>query len=297
MKTKIEATIPTTQYGNIRPTFELEDDGDSDLALEKLHELWAKYGEKPLIVKEDISIVSEQQGTSTGQIEGNKRTLEPRNTFTGEVILWDEGAHKYYDSDGNVLMSASQYAEKNSPKFDMAMMLPKTAKAWDVSEDDLKDIWSLNGTVSNQWGSTVHTALELYHKYHAIGKKVQDKKELPENYVLPKNSYLRKIVTDFVEMAGADALCEVLVSDIKNKMAGTIDRLVITGDKSCRIGDYKTNNEMDAKKLLKYQKQLSFYAHILTNHGWKVEGLDIYYLNAEDGWSIETLEILPLENV
>jgi RecB family exonuclease len=78
-------------------------------------------------------------------------------------------------------------------------------------------------------------------------------------------------------------------------MAGTIDRLAITGDKKCRVGDYKTNNEMDAKKLLKYQKQLSYYAHILMNKGWTVEGLDIYYLNAEDGWSVETLTVLELE--
>lgn len=78
-------------------------------------------------------------------------------------------------------------------------------------------------------------------------------------------------------------------------MAGMIDRLVITGDKSCRIGDYTTNNELDKKKLLKYQKQLSFYAHILQNMGWKVEGLDLYYLNADDGWSLEVLDVLPLE--
>lgn len=282
MQYKIEATIPTTQYGNIRPTFEVSTPEEEGLALEKLQALWTKYGEKPLNV-------------ATGQIEGNKRMLESKSTFTGETILWDETAHKYFDTEGNVLMSASQYADMHSPKFDMAMLLPKTAKAWEVSEEDLKNIWSLNGNISNLWGSTVHAALELFHKHHATGAMIQGKKELPDNYVLPKNSYLRKIVTDFVAVAGADALSEVLVSDVKNKMAGTIDRLAITGDKKCRVGDYKTNNEMDAKKLLKYQKQLSYYAHILMNKGWTVEGLDIYYLNADDGWSIETLTVLDLE--
>ena len=99
---------------------------------------------------------------------------------------------------------------------------------------------------------------------------------------------------EFVDQYGADALSEVLVSDVANGMAGTIDRLSVNG-KKVRIGDYKTNAEMDSKKMLKYQKQLSFYAHILQNKGYEVEGLDLYYLNADDGWSLQTLAILSLE--
>lgn len=282
MRTKIEATIPTMTYGNIRPTFELENDGDESLALEKLHDLWAKYGEKPLHL-------------ATGQIEANKGTFKKLTSFTGEEILWDEVNHVYTDMDCNVLLSGSKYADKHSPKFDLEMMLPKTANAWGVPEDDIRDIWKFTGDIANHWGSAVHMALDLFHKHNVVGDKIMAKKKLEQNYVLPKNSYLRKIVLEFIELAGTDALCEVLITDVANKMAGTVDRLVITSDMTCRIGDYKTNNEMDKKKLLKYQKQLSFYAHILTNKGWTIEGLDLYYLNADDGWSIETLEVLPLE--
>lgn len=275
MKYKIEATIPTQQFGNIKPIFELESTDEQEDALVALAKLWNRFGESPLKDKQ------------AGGVEVE--------TFTGERIIWNEHTHTYTDLHGNVLRSASQYANEHSPKFDMDMLLPKTAKAWEVDEAELRQIWKMNGDVSNQWGSVVHTALELYHNHHATGQKIKDKKELDENYVLPKNSYLRRIVKEFVELAGTDALCEVLVSDVANSMAGTIDRLVITGEKTCRIGDYKTNNEMDSKKLLKYQKQLSYYAHILINKGWTVEGLDIYYLNADDGWSVEQLEVLPLE--
>ncbi|MFK5283890.1 hypothetical protein ACI3PL_30365, partial [Lacticaseibacillus paracasei] len=79
--------------------------------------------------------------------------------------------------------------------------------AWEVEASDIKDIWKLNGDVANHWGSAVHTALELYHKYHAVGAHIQKKKELEENYVMPKNSYLRKIVKEFVAVSGTDALC------------------------------------------------------------------------------------------
>jgi hypothetical protein len=275
MRYKIEATIPTTQYGNIRPTFEVESDEEQEQAVQALTKMWERFGESPLKDKQSGGVEVE--------------------TFTGENIIWNEATHTYTDLQGNVLLSGSAYANQHSPKFDLEMMLPKTSKAWEVPEEELRSIWKFNGDIANHWGSAVHMALELYHKHEAVGAKVQKNKELDENYVMPKNSYLRKIVKEFIEMAGTDALCEVLVSDVANGMAGTIDRLKITGEKTCRIGDYKTNNEMDKKKLLKYQKQLSFYAHILINKGWTVEGIDLYYLNTDDGWSLETLEILPLE--
>ena len=76
-------------------------------------------------------------------------------------------------------------------------------------------------------------------------------------------------------------------------MVGTIDRLE-EKDGAFRIGDYKTNYDMDDKKILKYQHQLSFYAHILQNKGMKVSGLDLYYLDADFNWVHKELEILPL---
>lgn len=277
MKYTIEATIPTTQYGNIRPSFEIEDSQDESIAYDTLKRLWSRFGETPLKDKESV---------------GKKV-----QSFTGEELYWNESTHTYTDSSGNVLMSGSKYAELHSPKFDLEMMLPKTANSWEVPVDDLRTVWKMNGDISTAYGNAIHTAMELYHKFYQLGEKVQSKKELDENYVLPKNHYLRKIVTDFIELAGSTALTEVLVSDVSNKMAGTIDRLEIVNKnkKTCRIGDYKTNAELDSKKKLKYQKQLSFYAHILTNKGWTVEGLDLYHLSPEDGWVKETLEVLPLE--
>lgn len=275
MKYKIEATIPTTQYGNIRPTFDIQEDGDLESAYRELKIMWERFGETPLKDKQGGGVVID--------------------TYTGEQVVFDEANHVYTDMQGNVLLSGSQYADKNSPKFDLETLLPKTAKAWGVNEKDLRKVWKMNGNVSNQWGSTVHTALELYHNFHQLGKTVQDNKELDFNYVLPKNEVLRSIVVDFVDKFGANALSEVVVSDIENKMVGTIDRLEVVEDGLLRVGDYKTNNEMDKKKLLKYQKQLSFYAHTLQNKGYAVQGLDIFYLNQEEGWQKTQLDVLPLE--
>lgn len=275
MKIKLEATIPTTQYGNLRPTFELDSVEDEAPALEALKSLWSRFGETPLKDK------------SKG---GVKVT-----TFTGEEVMWNEDTHTYTDLQGNILLSGSKYADEHSPKFDIEMILPKTAKSWDVSEDTLKSIWKINSDISLNWGSAIHQALEAYHLYHEVGQHIKDKKELDSNYILPKQPHLRKVVEEFVEKYGVDAYSEVLISDVENKMAGTIDRLEVTGEKTCRVGDYKTNAEMDSKKRLKYQKQLSFYANILINKGWRVEGLDLYYLDTNEGWVKEEMEVLPLD--
>ena len=153
----------------------------------------------------------------------------------------------------------------------------------------------MNGEVSTSWGDAIHKALELYHRYGSIGALIADRRGLEENYVLPKNPYLAEIVNKFVSKFGLEAAAEVVVSDVKNGMAGTIDRLEIK-DGHCRIGDYKTNNDLDKKKLEKYQKQLSFYAKILQNHGWEVDGLDIYHYDTGSGeWNKTEVEVLDLE--
>lgn len=286
MKIKIEATIPTTQYGNLRPTFELEQGDESSVALDSLKELWQRFGESPLKDKASVSSVTTQAST-----------FEKRTTFTGEEVLWNEADHVYTDMAGKVLLSGSKYADQHSPKFDMAMILPKTAKAWGVDESVLKDIWKMNSDISLHWGSAIHGVLELLHKHVGVGEAIATKKELLDNYVTPKQPHLRKVVEDFITKFGLDALPEVLISDVKNEMAGTIDRLEILDSekKVCRVGDYKTNAEMDNKKRLKYQKQLSFYAQILINHGWTVTGLDLFYLDTTDGWVKEEMEVLSLE--
>lgn len=275
MKYTIEATIPVVQYGNIKPMIEVESPEDEASAVEIIKSLWQRFGESP---------IKDKQGG------GVKVT-----SFTGEELIWNEATHTYTDLAGNVLLSGSKYADMHSPKFDLEMMLPKTATAWGVEVDDLRELWKMNGNISTGYGSAIHTALEIYHRFSAMGDKIKEKKELEANYVLPKNKHLRKIVESFVEQFGTDALSEVLISDVANKMAGKIDRLQFVGDKVVRVGDYKTNAEMDSKKLLKYQKQLSYYAHILINKGYIVEGLDLFYLDQDDGWVKTEMEVLPLE--
>jgi hypothetical protein len=278
IKYKLHAVIPTTQYGNLQPEIELE--GEDKDALHKeassfIEEIWKTYGSSQLV---------------KNTTEGTKVT-----SFTGEELIYNDTLHKYYDMHGNKLLSGSAYADKNSPKFDLEMMLPKVAKSWGVKEDDLNQLWKLNANVSTEYGTSIHTALEIWHKYNAMGSKIQSEKGEEFNYVLPKNKHIRDIVLSFDKSYGSSAEVEILISDVKRGMAGQIDRLEIidASKKICRVGDYKTNNEIDKKKLDKYQHQLSFYAQILIAHGWTVQGLDIFHY---DGlvWNKIELEVLDL---
>lgn len=268
LQLEMAATIPTTQYGNLQPKFVLEGGTPAKMkekGLELIQEIWDEYGEKPL----------KKKGTASE--DGIK--FDEVLSFTGEKIMWSDYLHEYRSLDGKVLTSGSAYASKLEKPFDTALLSGKSGAAWGVNKDDLAKLWSMNGRLATEYGTAIHTALEMYHRYHKLGETVAQVKELPDNYVLPKNEHLKKIVLDFVGLFGADAEVELFVTDVKNNMAGQIDRLQILDmeKKVCRIGDYKTNFEMKKSKLTTYSHQMSFYAQALTNMGWTVEGLDLYH--------------------
>ena len=291
MKYTLGAVIPTVQYGNLQPEIELEGDNFKELTQEAeayIQEIWDKYGERPL-----------KTNTSDAGYEGH--VLE---TVTGEkIVFYDKGDDHYYtDMEGNVLLSGSKYAAEISPKFDRGAILPKTAKAWDVPEDALGHLWDMAGTVSNHYGSAVHKAIETYLLYREVGEQIMKQKELEFNYALPKNPILRASVLSFVE-AEKDLLDskehtlvpEAVVSDVKNKRAGQVDLLVYNADtETYQIYDFKTNHQMDKKKLLQYQHQLSFYAHVLNNMGLPVDSIVVYHLE-EENWVKHELEVLDLQ--
>lgn len=216
------------------------------------------------------------------------------DTFTGEQIIYNEQYHAYYSLDGKKLLGASSYAKRFGSTFNKSAILPRLAKTWEMAADDIDHLWKINGDISNSFGSAIHHAMELWFRYHQKGKTIQEKKGLPFNYALPKNVHIRDIVLDFVSTFGEiNGVPEATLSAVDKGMAGRTDLIHITGDKTCRVGDYKTNNELDDDKLLKYQHQLSFYADILTHHGWTVEGLDIYHHNGK-AWELISLPQLPV---
>jgi hypothetical protein len=183
------------------------------------------------------------------------------DTFTGEQIYYNDTYHAYYSLDGKKLLGASSYAKRFGSTFNKSAILPRLAKAWEMPKQDIDQLWTINANISNSFGSAIHHAMELWFRFNKVGKTIQEKKGLPYNYALPKNVHIRDIVLDFVATFGdISGIPEATLSAVDKGMAGRTDLIHITGDKTCRVGDYKTNNDLDDDKLLKYQHQLSFYA-------------------------------------
>jgi len=216
------------------------------------------------------------------------------DTFTGETIVYNDKYHTYTTTDGVRLLGASSYAKRFTKPFPKEEIINRLTKTWDMPPKDIEQMWSINGEISCAYGEAIHKAMELWFRYHKHGQAIQEKKGLEHNYALPKNVYLRDIVLDFVKTFGdLNGVPEATLSNTQKRMAGRTDLVILTGERTCRVGDYKTNNEMDEDKLLGYQHQLSFYADILTAFGWTVEGLDIFYHDGSD-WTRIELEVLPV---
>ncbi len=128
---------------------------------------------------------------------------------------------------------------------------------------------------------------------------------------LPKHPVLQKAVLGFekIDKVKGEDLSEVFITDVKNGMCGIIDRLTITGEKKCVIKDFKINIEseikdrkhkplppydgLDQNKLSKYNLQLSYYAQILENMGWEVEGLEAFVYDGKwKRYQFKKLEIV-----
>jgi hypothetical protein len=255
MQFKLEATIPTQQYGNIRPTVECDSVGDMHIAQTLVESLWDRYGEQPLKVKNG--------------------TFAEVKTFTGETVLYDDKNHIYKDLEGNVLTSASSFKKQFEKPFDTALLSNKIGTKYGVPADVIKSMWNANSRISMTFGNAIHYTMEQYWRF-------KDVDCVDKNYHLPKHPILRA-VSDTFPIRDGEVLPEVMVSSVKDKMVGQIDAIHVIGDKVCELWDYKSDAEIDESKLKTHFIQLAFYADILKKFGWTVDNVIVWNYTA-DGW-------------
>lgn len=267
MKIKLGAVIPTVQYGNLQPEFEVEAD-DPIVAVASLEELiqnlWDKYGERPLVAK-----------TSKGKL---------LKAWVGGEIYYDDVMHTYTNESGDVYLSGSVYASSFEKPFDTASIAEKMSVKSGVSSEDIIKMWDMKRDISNGFGTAIHAAMELYGKYS------KHSESFDKDYHLHDHPVIKNAVESFYEGRSKEvALYEALVVDHARKYAGQIDRVVKEGDVYF-IEDFKTNAKLKSDKLKNYWKQLSFYASIVEASGLKVGGLRIHHWNG-DGWKTYEHEV------
>lgn len=298
-KVTLGATIPTTQYGNLQPSFEMEGatvDAALDAAVLTMQRFWNLVSDKQLTLREVREVREVVASTA----------VELTCWASGSRVLFDPVAHRY--SPGEWL-SGSAFAGRYTSDFPADLIAGKmAAKAGDVEPADILAMWALNAEASSTFGTAVHAALQLYGTYLVTSRAVKGSNES----ALTKNPILRPIVESF--FAGREdeqAVYEVFVADPALRHCGQIDRLLITGLRSVRVQDFKSNADLDKKETIglpfrgvvestnlgAYWLQLSFYAAILIRYGWTVEGLDIFHLQGDGSWVTHSHDVVDISEV
>lgn len=272
----ITATIPVTgqSYTDLRPT----------ISADSIEEYRAQLAEVGRLAGNELFVQ---------RMEQNRKGKTKIVTDQGD-LYFDPVSHEYEDEDGNKFWTGSTWAHQFEKPFDPQLIAPKVAEKKLTTVDKVIEAWDMKSEVSLSYGTTVHKALECGIKYGE----------------LPNNPHLAALVQDYLDMSHEDEQAsELFVVSMEDRMCGTIDVLVDKGKKHVVIRDFKTGDiykkvsltpqakdlwpDLESKMISLYQLQLSFYAHILSSLGYKVEGLEIY-AEANEAWQVVKLPVLDI---
>lgn len=194
--------------------------------------------------------------------------------FFGNKIMYDAEAH-VYSWEGEIYQSGSQYASKFDKPFDKELIAGKMAKKYGVEAQDIIDMWELNGRTSMEFGTAIHSALELYGKHKELAEALE------RDSALHAHPVIRQAVASFYEgRENEKAYYEVLVVDHARKRAGQIDRL-LANDGVYTVQDFKTNAVLKPDKLKVYWEQLGFYSGILQANDLLTTPEQIFHYNGK----------------
>lgn len=277
----ITATIPVTgqSYTDLRPTISAS---SIEEYREQLAEVGRLAGNDPFVER------------MTGQ--ATKKSAAPLEHIVVDdySLYFDPVAHVYTNEAGKQFMTGSTWAGTFAKPFNSRAIAAKTAEKKLTTPDKVLEGWEMKGEVSLLYGSTLHKALECGIKYGEI----------------PNNPHLATLVQDYLDISHDDEQSsELFVADIPHNMCGTIDSLVNKGNKHVVVRDFKTGDiykrtsltdearllwpSLQNKMISIYQLQLSFYAFILEQKGYKVDELEIF-AEADEAWNIVKLPVLDI---
>ena len=269
MKYTIKATIPVGAYANLQPEITVEAENFEQAqaqVMPYIQQIWAEYGEKPLDKKSGVAY------------DSGAPTTKRLKDFFGNEIDYSEATHTY-SWKGEIYESGSQYASKFEKPFDKVTIAGKMAAKYGVEAQDIIDMWELNGRTSMEFGTAIHSALELYGKHRELAIALE------RDSALHSHPVIRNAVETFYKGRESEkAHYEVLIVDHKNKRAGRIDRLLVEGENDYTIQDYKTGAELKPDKLKVYWKQLEFYGNIVKENGGNIRPPQIFHYNGK--WTL-----------
>lgn len=304
MKFSLTATIPTTQYGNLQPSIEVEAETFEEaqsIAMPQIQQIWNSVCESGKELKIRGAVVTSDASPQEIMV----------CDLSGDTLFLDN-THTYRDEDGNIYQSGSRFAKQFEHEFNKSAIIPLYANKFGVEPQSVEKFWDLKGGNSRSFGDALHGALEIYGKFTELAETLSTE-EKPVG--LGIHPLILPAVEEFFEQnTENDAQYELFVVDKAKRRCGQIDRLVITGEKSCIIEDYKTNGDVRKQGSPKYLKapfdgkgdptltlpnqplstyyiQQNFYREIMESLGWTVEAMRIHTYTTE--WA--TIEVPKIQ--
>lgn len=312
-KYELTAVIPTVQYGNVQPTLR----GDELEPLQdEMNNLWLQYTGNGLKTHETGSPVASEASTII--------------TCGASGVEYQRRNYHHYTNDGQRLYGAGTFTDLFKKEFPSDMIAGKIANKMVLGGKATKEaveamtpeqreqasalalrvqaMWNTKGEVSTSFGSSIHEGIELRGKYEQLAKDSGK----PDNEAGRTGSPLIDgIVDNIFSLFTREATYEPFVAHPDSKLCGYIDRLahVDVNKKIVRVQDYKTNLDIYRKQDIEgyfkgvvdntalgaYWIQLSVYAYILEQHGYTVEGLDIFALDHKTlEWELISHDVLDI---
>jgi len=201
-------------------------------------------------------------------------------SFNEEGVIVNFYPRPYYGFwyNGKRLHGVTRKIDTMYEEFDADMIACRCAQPWGMKPDDIKDMWSRNGDIANQFGKSIHSGMENFETYGDRG--------------LPKMQVLRDIITSCPLTPCDEVFTEVFLTDIVNETCGFVDRLARAGD-VYQVQDYKINIDAEKSskqkhenllfpslpytKLSHYVCQESYYSELLEM-AFKVSGTVVSYI-------------------
>lgn len=236
----------------------------------------------------------------TMPLEENFKKYKKLTPDIGEgFVYFDEENHKYYDENGNQMLSGSKAEEAEVGPADMSYAAAAVSKSTKIPEKKILSLWSTNGDMSRDFGTLVHSALEFYIENQTILQHydaVREREHTATNWMPNSIGHIVDKYLDIVDVT--KSVPEVFVR--YGSSCGYIDQLDYIDEKTVVIRDYKIVNELKNVKTKsygtqkKYTVQQSFYKAILEANGITVDSI---ILDTYDGdeWMANKIESVDID--
>lgn len=230
------------------------------------------------------------------------------------LVSLDHSTHTYTDERGRLYKSVSSLISDYKQPFEPHKVM-RNGKTL-IENYTQKNGGTINGHLG-AWEEKKEFACDRGHAFHSLKEIAVASSPFykADDQLLPVRNigYIWNIIGDGrFNMLPPGVYPEMVLWNFHARIAGTADLVIIYPDRTFSIKDYKTNGEFRTEsyqnRLMKppfynlydchmghYTAQLSFYAWMLMQYGYKLRDLELlhYNLSAEDSGLVMELQVMP----